>query len=327
MSAAVFRVTLVLVLAAAALTVQTRPAAADDAAAGDGGDVGDAGDGGVDDAGAGCTDDAGNPCDAGTGAPLACDGALCDTSNSAACSVSVRGSGEGARVSACAMALCLGVALVARARRRRRSALVAGVVAGACSLGREAAAEPPAPVDVTIVDAPPPTRVVALEWNPLPLFTLGKLSANVIVVPVAHHALVVSPFYASSTTAAIYVYDDAGNPTQLPVQKFTGYGAELGYRYYFGDAGPRGLFMGPSLVLGAFEATAQNGETTPYVDYGVAVDVGYQMLVADRVSLSLGGGLQYTTPSKTIPAQQYPADVFANRALRPRFLLSIGWAL
>ena len=61
---------------------------------------------------------------------------------------------------------------------------------------RAAVAEPPPPVDVVIHDAPHSRRILAIEWNPLPLFTIGKLSANVVFVPVDHHALVISPFYA-----------------------------------------------------------------------------------------------------------------------------------
>ena len=101
---------------------------------------------------------------------------------------------------------------------------------------------------------------------------------------------------------------------------------EIGYRYYFGQGGPRGLFLGPSLILGAFDAKAQNGTSTSYADFGLAADIGYQVLVADRVSLSLGAGLQYTATSKSIPDQQFPAEIYANDGLRPRVLASLGWA-
>ena len=180
-------------------------------------------------------------------------------------------------------------------------------------------------VDVTIPEPRPPRRFIAVEWNPLPL-VIGKLSANVVVVPVDHHGLVLSPFYAWTTTEPIYVFDDLGSATQLPQQKFSGFGGEIGYRYYTDRGGPRGLFAGPSVILGAMTATAQNGDRTSYLDWGVALDVGYELILADAVAVSLGGGVQYTMPDKSIPNQQFPADVYANSKLLPRALASIGWA-
>jgi hypothetical protein len=288
-------------------------------ASADVGDGGDAGDAAVEDAAAGATSgDDGGPASAET--PLACGGALCDTSNQSACDVA-GGAGRGgsllfasAIVAACAAAL--------RRRRRAVSAAAAAVVVTAASGAH--AVEPG--VDVRIVDRPPPNRRVAIEWNPLPL-TIGRASANVVLVPVDHHALVVSPFYAWSKTEAINVQDASGNAVRnLPEQRFDGFGAELGYRWYSGLAGPRGFFVGPSLVLGKFTAKAQDGSETPYMQLGAAADIGYQAIVADCVSLSLGAGVQYTAPSKSIPDQQFPADLYANALVRPRVLASIGWA-
>ena len=207
----------------------------------------------------------------------------------------------------------------------------------------EADSVPAGPVDVTLPEAAPPRRVLAIEWNPLPFVAmhtgvrpdpggpaqggLGKLSLNFVLAPLEHHALILSPYYVLTRTTPITVFDDNANPTQLPVQTFRGFGTELGYRYYSGQGGLRGFFAGPSLILASMTATAQNGQKTPYLDYGVAVDVGYQALVVDSVSLSLGAGLQYTTPSKNIPEQMLWAKVFANTAVFPRVLASVGWAL
>jgi hypothetical protein len=207
----------------------------------------------------------------------------------------------------------------------------------------EADVVPTGPVDVTLPEAAPPRRYLAIEWNPLPFVAmhtgvkpdpggptqggLGKLSLNFVLAPLEHHALILSPYYVLTRTTPITVFDDNSNPTQLPVQTFRGYGTELGYRYYSGQGGLRGFFAGPSLILAAMTAQAQNGQKTPYLDYGVAVDVGYQALVVDSVSLSIGAGLQYTTPSKNIPEQMLWAKVFANTAVFPRVLVSVGWAL
>ena len=186
-------------------------------------------------------------------------------------------------------------------------------------------AELPPPVDVHVAEAPPPRRWVSIEWNPLSLI-VGKASANVVLVPLSHHALVLSPFYASTTTNPIWVYDDQGTPAQLPQQTFSGFGGEIGYRYYAGHRGPRGFFAGPSLIVASMTATAQNGDKTSYLDYGLALDIGYELLVGDAVAVSLGLGAQYTTTDKSIPPQQFPADVYANSRVFPRALFSIGWA-
>jgi hypothetical protein len=191
---------------------------------------------------------------------------------------------------------------------------------------RVASAEPPPPVDVVVREAPPPHRTLAIEWNPLPLATIGKLSANAVITPGDHHALVLCPFYAWAKTAPIWIFDDSGAPTQLPTQKIHGFGAEIGYRYYFGEGGPRGLFLGPSLILGSFVATAENGTDTSYLGLGIAADVGYQVLISDRLALSVGAGVQTMATTKSIPPQQYPAELYANNLVRPRALFSLGWA-
>jgi Protein of unknown function (DUF3575) len=191
------------------------------------------------------------------------------------------------------------------------------------------AAQQPAPIDVApdvaLHEAAPPERHFSLELNPLSLI-IGRISAQLLIVPVNHHALVLNPFYAWTTTNPIYTDDAQGNATQLPVQKFTGFGGEIGYRYYTGLGGPRGFFVGPSFIIADMNVKAQNGSSTSYTDLGFAVDVGYQLLVIDRVSLAVGAGVQYTTPTSSIPPQQFPADVYANSRVFPRALASIGWA-
>jgi hypothetical protein len=137
---------------------------------------------------------------------------------------------------------------------------------------------------------------------------------------------VLCPFYAWTKTAPINVFDDAGNPTRQPEWKFTGFGGEIGYRYYAKEGGPRGFFLGPSFVLASFKATSSDGINTRYLDFGLAADVGYQTLISDRVALSLGAGIQHMWTSKSIPDQQFPAWIYANRGLAPRLLLSLGWA-
>src|SRR5260370_6151975 len=112
-------------------------------------------------------------------------------------------------------------------RSRRVVSKWAAAIAFASALlaARGAAAEPPPPVDVVVREEPPSRRVVAIEYNPLAL-VIGKVSGNVVVVPINHHGLVLTPYYVFTTTVPIYVPDSATNPVmvdiQLPKQKFEG---------------------------------------------------------------------------------------------------------
>src|SRR5579863_960309 len=190
-------------------------------------------------------------------------------------------------------------------------------------------AEPPLPVDVALKDAPSPHRTLTVEWNPLALF-IDRFSVNVVVVPGDHHALVVSPFYTWASTAAYGTAIDSngnslGYTLNVLAQTFHGFGGEVGYRYYLDKGGPRGLFVGPSVLLAAITATAGDGNQTQFLDFGLAADVGYEALLAGEIAVSVGAGVQYTMTSKSIPDQQLPAAIYANNALRPRLLLSMGY--
>jgi len=200
---------------------------------------------------------------------------------------------------------------------------------GSAAMGGVALADPPPPVDVVVTEPPPPFRVVTLQWNPVDL-VYERLSANLQIVPVSHHALVLTPFYFDSQTAAFQQSgtDAAGAAAivQVPSQKFEGFGGEIGYRYFTGLAGPRGFFIGPSFVIADVQATAGNGAQTSLADYGIAVDAGYEMLVADNWAVSLGIGAEYVFTSKSLPDQQWPANIYANNGFHPRPLFALGYA-
>jgi hypothetical protein len=209
-------------------------------------------------------------------------------------------------------------------------------VIGIAGTATTANAEAPPPVDVVLREPPSPHRAFTIEWNPLALF-IERVSANVVIAPVDHHALVLSPFYTWSSTvpyatgidaAGRPLVDARGNPYTLNVlsQSFRGFGGELGYRYYLDPGGPRGFFAGPSVLLAAITATAGNSSQTHFLDFGVAADVGYEALIADAVAVSVGAGVQYTFSSKSNPDQQLPASIYANNAFHPRILLSLGYA-
>lgn len=261
-------------------------------------------------------------CSGGSCVPLECDGGLCDTSYGATCDMSPRAAAP--RPDALWVA---GLVVFALLVRRRRAAALAGALAVVLA-PQVARAAAPGPVDVAIHDEPPPRRYVSIAWNPVPVFTIGKLSFDVVIAPVNHHALVLSPFYVSTSTVPFDVPSGpGGSPAyQLPKQSFEGWGGEIGYRYYFGLAGPRGAFVGASFILGSFNVTAQDTSQLHYWSFGGAIDAGYQMLVASRVSLAAGLGVQYTATDKTLPTQQWPAKIYANDGFNPRLLVAIGWA-
>ena len=157
-------------------------------------------------------------------------------------------------------------------------------------------------------------RWLTVSYNP---FTLqaSRYGANAELLVASHHVVAGTLYWANTLTNE----DSFSN-------RFRGIGGEIGYRYYTGHDGPRGVFIGPSFLLGAFDAVPARGATTHFGNYGLAVDVGYQALVADRWVVGIGGGIQYNRPDKTFPQQEVPASVYANPGVRPRLLLALGVA-
>ncbi|MGH7271010.1 MAG: DUF3575 domain-containing protein [Polyangiaceae bacterium] len=194
-----------------------------------------------------------------------------------------------------------------------------------------AATTPPAsaPVDVVVHDERPARRVLSIEWDPLSLL-YNRLEGRIEISPIDHHVLVVSPFYFNSRTASFEesAQGGAGSPVTVlvPSQRFEGFGAELGYRYYTGLSGPRGFFIGPTLTYAQMQETAGDGTKTPLRDYGIAIDAGYQALVAERWVVSVGLGLGYTLTSRSLADQLWPANTYANGGVLPRPLFAVGYS-
>ena len=150
-----------------------------------------------------------------------------------------------------------------------------------------------------------------------------------------HHALNLSLFYGATRTNQVPASMADMTQVDALTTLFQGFGGELGYRWYSGKAGPRGLYVGASFLLAHYDATptkgvgtstARNGADVPFWNLGGALDVGWQGIFADRFVAGLGGGLQYTAPTHSFPQQEIPASVYANRGLRPRILLGLGVA-
>jgi hypothetical protein len=165
--------------------------------------------------------------------------------------------------------------------------------------------------EIVVVEEPE-ARPLAITWNPLPLF-FGRLSANVEVLLAPHHALVVSPnvlvFNADRGTRTL-LSEGFGfaSPTSASV------GIEVGYHYWLRWARAlRGLFLGPSLLLGVTgNADVGDGSVTQGY-YGFAFDVGRQEVLPGGFTLGGGLGIGVVRMADWV-------------AVFPRLLIQLGWS-
>jgi hypothetical protein len=169
-------------------------------------------------------------------------------------------------------------------------------------------------------------REFALEANPLGVF-IGRYSIQAEWMPAAHHALVLNPHFSSVTVDATRGFD---SQEIKYTEKLSGFGAELGYRFYTGSRGMNGFYVGPSLLVGSYSASSEDAEVKHDVAFssiGGAIDIGGQAVLGSGFVIGGGFGLQYTSVSKTFDDDlPVTAAVLAGGGVRPRFLFSIGYA-
>jgi hypothetical protein len=79
---------------------------------------------------------------------------------------------------------------------------------------------------------------ISLELNPLGL-SIGRYSIQGEYMLARHHAVTLNPFFTSTSVKV--------NGTE--VGSLSGFGGELGYRFYTGSKGANGLFVGPVRIL------------------------------------------------------------------------------
>jgi hypothetical protein len=158
----------------------------------------------------------------------------------------------------------------------------------------------------------------AIEVTPLGLF-LGHYGAQVELVPLPHHGLVLAGYYArTESPEPMKSKDDVP-----PVHVYQGGGAELGYRYYFGALGPHGLYLGPSVLGGSYHTDALGGVS--FRTWGGALDVGYQSILGPLL-VGVSVGAQYLYVDRAIPVTGDFTDAMTQSALRPRVAFTGGWA-
>ncbi|HEU4406513.1 MAG TPA: DUF3575 domain-containing protein [Polyangiaceae bacterium] len=168
----------------------------------------------------------------------------------------------------------------------------------------------------------------AVALNPLAV-TIGRYSLQAEYLPAKHHALTLSPFYTYAPVKAEI------NGQELDGGSLSGFGGELGYRFYSGNKGPNGFFVGPSLLFGAYSQSAPSGAqpegsrgSESFTSYGGAIDIGGQAVIGPGIVVGGGFGLQYTTTSRDIDTDNLnlASAIIAGGGVRPRFLFSAGYA-
>ncbi len=178
-------------------------------------------------------------------------------------------------------------------------------------------------------DRPTPAPAAEVEHkqftvnvNPLS-YTIGRYGADVQFLPLAHHAIVLNPFFANTKAE---VSSSINGQTSTYEQKFSGFGGELGYRFYTGERGANGFFVGPSLIAGTYTASATGSEKVSFSSIGYAVDLGGQHIFRNGFTIGGGFGLQYTKVNKDFTDLPLTAGVLAGGGFRPRFLLALGYS-
>jgi hypothetical protein len=161
-------------------------------------------------------------------------------------------------------------------------------------------------------------RPLALTVNPLTLL-FGRVGANVEVLPVEHHAIMLNPYFSNVSL------ETAETKTE-----YFSWGGELGYHFYTGKKGANGFFVGPSFVFTRTRATAEcvsvGCNTDPevaFTTYGAALDLGGQHVFDNGVTLGGGGGIMYLKSS----AEADGDTVLQFQGVVPRVLFTVGYSI
>jgi len=178
-------------------------------------------------------------------------------------------------------------------------------------------APPPGAVLVPIQEEPKPYKQFAIIVNPLAL-SINRYSIQGEYLPSLHHAITLNPFYthASITTSDV----DLGS--------LSGFGGELGYKFYSGKKGPNGFFVSPSFLFAAYSQSITGAPSQSFTSVGGAIDIGGQGVIGDGFIIGGGFGLQWTKTSKSVDTDNYnlTSAIIAGGGTRPRFLFTIGYA-
>jgi len=184
-----------------------------------------------------------------------------------------------------------------------------------------APAPPPGAVLVPIQEAEQPFKQWAIIANPLGIF-MGRYSLQAEYLPALHHAITLNPFYNHTPIKV------TSNGTEQDLGSLSGFGAELGYKFYSGKKGPNGFFVSPSFLFASYSSTMTGEPNKSFTSMGGAIDIGGQGVIGDGFIIGGGFGLQWTKTSEDINTENLnvASAVIAGGGTRPRFLFTIGYA-
>lgn len=171
----------------------------------------------------------------------------------------------------------------------------------------------------------------AFTSNPLNLL-IGRYGISFEYQPVIHHTLIFSPHYDTLSGDP----GQEGSCNGRCTDTLSGAGAEVGYRFYTGNRGFNGFFIGPSVIVSRHMSRFSNPDSAPqwressvvFNEMGGAVDVGGQWQLGHFV-IGAGVGVQLTALSEQFPSTGRGIDVLtelnAGGGLLPRLLLNVGY--
>jgi hypothetical protein len=203
--------------------------------------------------------------------------------------------------------------------RRIMSSLLVAALLGPLSIARAEDSESPRPREDDT------RKPVTVTVNPLGL-AIQRYSANVEVVPFAHHAFVGSLY---SQSMPVWLIKDVSGRDEINPQTSASLGGELGYRLYSGSVGADGLFVGASFVsmplayprLGRDLASA---DLVRFSALGAAFDIGLQKVT--RSGFTFGGGVGVMYLDYQVPSDVRRIAITVEPHVWPRLLLMTGWS-
>lgn len=203
------------------------------------------------------------------------------------------------------------------------AAVGVGLFAGAAPAHAQDAAPPavaPAPPPA-VAPAPQPDpeekpyKQFSVLFNPLSAI-VGRYSFDLIYLPARHHGIVFNPY-------GQFVSAEAGSVKT----EYSNYGAELGYRFFTGERGANGFFIGPFATYTAYNTKTTSGGTSAEASfraYGVGADLGGMHVFDFGLTIGGGFGLMWLRGSGGDGAAT--SSTVKVEGVLPRFLFSIGYS-
>ena len=198
-------------------------------------------------------------------------------------------------------------------------------LAATMSLAGAASAQGPSAPPPGYVAAPPPVdtaaaanaeenyKHVTIQANPLSAI-IGRYGVDVAYLPALHHGIVLNPFYSHVSVDAT-----SGAGVTTSAWSLSGFGGELGYRFYTGERGANGFYVGPSFLFSSYKQSVSGGDSLSFTNMGGLLegeDWAYLLEQARLISLTAACGTLLATGA--LPALPV-ALLFAW------FALSSGW--